>query len=88
LRAAITSHAGAAALRATRLPDQRRGKGRPGIRCDRPGCTGVLALYPVNVSRCTAVGGRWKTQAICRRCGHDRYSERDVREIIKTGSMA
>jgi ribosomal protein L37E len=46
-------------------------------------CGGQVSLYPVNVSRCTQIGGPWRTQIICRRCGRDILNVLTPDEIIR-----
>jgi hypothetical protein len=58
---------------------------RSGVSCAR--CGGRVQLYPVNVSKCTDVGGPWKTQAVCRGCGRDEFSELSAVEIIRRRSI-
>jgi hypothetical protein len=35
------------------------------VPCPTPGCGHPLEISPVNVSRCTNVGGEWKTSLVC-----------------------
>ena len=84
LRAEYSRYAGAGQVKAAA---GNRG-GKPGrVPCSRPGCGGTVRLFPVNISKCTAVGGPWRTQAICRRCGNDQLSELTVEAIIKRGRV-
>ncbi|MCK9254150.1 MAG: hypothetical protein M0P55_15490 [Clostridiales bacterium] len=50
-------------------------------------CGGAVVLYKVNVSKCSMVGGPWKTQAVCRRCGHEEFSQLMPVEIIRQGRL-
>jgi hypothetical protein len=53
------------------------------ISCSACGSTAVL-IAPVNITRCTAIGGRWKSATECQEaaCRHVEYSEQTVSEII------
>lgn len=94
LRAAIAEHIRTVARDSVRLPDRRpqagkrRHKQQTGILCGRDGCGGRMALHLVNVSRCTNVGGNWRTQAVCTRCGCEQYSELEPGEIMQRGVIA
>lgn len=47
-----------------------------------PLCNQQLRITPVNVSRCTAVGGEWKTSAMClnANCRYSTLSEKSMQE--------
>lgn len=61
---------------------------RPGrIACPKCGAAAVK-LHPVNVSRCTRVGGPWRAQAICGSCGHEEFSRLATAEIVRLGALA
>ena len=68
-------------------PTARQAGRKMTVPCNQGGCTGSMLLYSVNISKCTHVGGPWKTQAICRRCGHEEYSVLNVAEIFKAGRI-
>jgi len=69
---------------ASRTPGQAAKNGRL-VPC--PLCGTPVALYRVNVSRCTAVGGGWRSQALCRHCGFERYTTESVAQIVRRGKL-
>jgi len=56
---------------------------RASLRCSSCGSGNVL-IAPVNVSRCSRVGGSWRAAIECRneQCRHVEFSTRTVREIV------
>jgi len=52
-----------------------------------PDCAGTLVLTPVNISRCTNIGGPWQTSMVCNNsdCRYTDLSVRSIREIQSNG---
>ena len=48
-----------------------------------PQCGYILRISPVNVSRCTRVGGQWKSIIQCDACGYDQLSNKTPAEVLK-----
>lgn len=50
-----------------------------------PKCGDAIKLFPVNVSKCTAIGGPWQTSIMCRNegCMFNELSEKTVKELLR-----
>lgn len=57
----------------------------PLLRCPIPGCGSPVDISPVNVSKCTQVGGEWHSSLMCRnpRC---RFTELSTKTIEQWGT--
>lgn len=73
-------------LKAAVVPAEKRPKkptappARPETQC--PLCGSTVAISPVNVSKCTRVGGSWKTSLMCKNkdCRFTELSEKSLKE--------
>ena len=50
------------------------------ITCEQ--CGSTMAIYPVNISRCTRVDGGWSSVIVCRECGREMYSRLTPAQIV------
>lgn len=52
------------------------------LRC--PECDSRLRLTPVNVSKCTNIGGAWKTSIMCQNaaCKYTELSTKTIKELV------